>query len=250
MTILLFFLAHWFSSLFSQTFFLHRYTSHRMFKLSPFWERFFYLLTIVTQGSSYLEPRAYGIMHRMHHAFSDTEKDPHSPCHLDNPIKMLTGMWGFYQQVLFGTVEAPENFDKDLPRWEAMDRFFNSPWHWVWRIGCGAGYTLFYFKFASPWMYFLIPVHYIMGPVHGVIVNWCGHRHGYTNFHDTEDHSRNTLPMDFLMMGELFQNNHHKYPNRVNFAVKPFELDPAYPLIKILSWCGIVRFPDPTEEIH
>ena len=56
--------------------------------------------------------------------------------------------------------------------------------------------------------------------------------------------------VDFLMMGELFQNNHHKYPNRVNFAVKPFELDPAYPLIKILSWCGIVRFPDPTEEIH
>ena len=99
-------------------------------------------------------------------------------------------------------------------------------------------------------MYFLIPVHYIMGPIHGVIVNWCGHRYGYTNFHDTEDHSRNTLPVDFLMMGELFQNNHHKYPNRVNFGVKSFELDPAYLLIKVLFWCGIVRVSNPTEEMH
>src|SRR5690606_39972780 len=29
--------------------------------------------------SSFLVPRAYGVMHRMHHTFSDTEEDPHSP---------------------------------------------------------------------------------------------------------------------------------------------------------------------------
>src|ERR1700722_11536069 len=79
MVILIFFLAHWFLSLFCQTFFLHRYASHKMFTMNKFWERFFYGFTVIVQGSSFLNPRAYAIMHRMHHAYSDTEKDPHSP---------------------------------------------------------------------------------------------------------------------------------------------------------------------------
>src|ERR1700733_192349 len=77
--ILVFFVAHWQMSVFFQTFFLHRYGAHRMFSMSKGWERFFYLCTYVAQGPSFLVPRAYAILHRMHHAFSDTPKDPHSP---------------------------------------------------------------------------------------------------------------------------------------------------------------------------
>src|ERR1700753_2104956 len=79
MPILIFFLAHWFLSLFFQTTFQHRYASHKMFTMSKFTERVFYFLAFLTQGASFLNPRAYAIMHRMHHAYSDTEKDPHSP---------------------------------------------------------------------------------------------------------------------------------------------------------------------------
>jgi stearoyl-CoA desaturase (delta-9 desaturase) len=43
------------------------------------------------------------------------------------------------------------------------------------------------------------------------------------------------------MMGELFQNNHHKLPNRVNFATKWFEFDPTYPMIKLLTLLKIIR---------
>jgi len=32
-----------------------------------------------------------------------------------------------------------------------------------------------------------------MGPIHGAIVNWAGHKYGYQNF-DNGDRSRNTLP--------------------------------------------------------
>jgi stearoyl-CoA desaturase (delta-9 desaturase) len=42
-----------------------------------------------------------------------------------------------------------------------------------------------------------------MGPIHGATVNWCGHKYGYSNY-DNDDHSKNSLPMDFLMMGELY----------------------------------------------
>ena len=72
MAILLFFLAHWYLSLFAQTFFLHRYAAHQMFTMNKFWERFFYVLTWLFQGSSFLSPKAYGIMHRLHHAYTDT----------------------------------------------------------------------------------------------------------------------------------------------------------------------------------
>src|SRR5450755_5023921 len=77
--ILAFFILHWQASVFYQTFFLHRFGAHRQFTMSKGWERFFHLLTYVTQGSSFLSPRGYAILHRMHHAYSDTEKDPHSP---------------------------------------------------------------------------------------------------------------------------------------------------------------------------
>ena len=79
-----------------------------------------------------------------------------------------------------------------------------------------------------------------MGPIHGGIVNWCGHKYGYSNF-DNKDKSKNTTPFDFLMLGELFQNNHHKYPNSPNFAKKWFEFDPVYPFMRLLHWVGIIK---------
>src|ERR1043166_9033334 len=89
MIVLWFFLAHWFLSLFFQTFFLHRYASHKMFTTSKGWERVFYMMTFDTQGTSFLNPRAYAIMHRMHHAYSDTEKDPHSPHFFKDVYQMM-----------------------------------------------------------------------------------------------------------------------------------------------------------------
>ena len=78
-----------------------------------------------------------------------------------------------------------------------------------------------------------------MGPIHGAIVNWCGHKYGYATF-SNGDRSKNTLNLDFITMGELFQNNHHRYPTRPNFAVRWFEIDPGYQVIRILSWLRIV----------
>ena len=94
-----FFLLHWFMSLFFHTFFLHRFASHKMYETSKNWERIFYISTWFFQGSSYLVPRAYGVMHRMHHAFADTEKDPHSPKYDPNPLAMMWRTKNVYQQI-------------------------------------------------------------------------------------------------------------------------------------------------------
>ena len=97
-------------------------------------------------------------------------------------------------------------------------------------------YFVFYYYFTtSHWQYLLLPVHVMMGPIHGFIVNWFGHKRGYRNYESLSDNSKNTLPLDFLMMGELYQNNHHFKPNNINFAVKWFEYDFGYLATKFLK---------------
>lgn len=237
MILVYFLIAHWFLSLFCQTFFLHRYAAHRMFTLSKFWEKSFYLATFVLQGSSALNPRAYAIMHRLHHAYSDTDDDPHTP-RAGSLYKMVKRMLDKYNGLRTGRIEPSSKFTQNLPQWKYIDDLIE---YWPTRILFGTLYTCVYFHYmTSFWWLLLLPVHYLMGPIHGTIVNWCGHRFGYRNY-EIEDDSKNTLVWDVLMMGELYQNNHHKNPNRMNFAVRWFELDPGFLLSKCLSFLRIIK---------
>jgi len=234
--IVLFFLLHWWGSVLMQTFFLHRYASHGMFRLSKGWERFFHALTYVTQGSSYLVPSAYAYLHRAHHAYSDTEKDPHTP-HLYKDV--FTMMWQTkrqYSALVTHEAEPEARFQGHVPSWPALDRFGDSTGS---RLGWGVLYTVYYLAFAPHWAFLLLlPVHYLMGPVHGAIVNWAGHKYGYRNY-GTRDKSRNVVPWDVFTLGELFQNNHHRHAQSINFGQRWWELDPAHSFVRLLGVLGI-----------
>lgn len=238
MAIFLFLIIHWYLSLFGQTFFLHRYAAHKMFTMNKFWEKFFYIFSWVTQGSSYLNARAYAILHRMHHAYSDTEKDPHTPHFFKEVFTMMWHTRKIYNGVLNRVTIIEEKFDRNFPEYKRMDKVADS---WGMRLLFVAGYITFYAFFATAWwQYLFLPIHFLMGPIHGAIVNWAGHKYGYRNFNDG-DKSRNTLSLDFLMMGELFQNNHHHAGSKPNFASKWFELDPTYPIMLLLDKLHIIQ---------
>jgi stearoyl-CoA desaturase (delta-9 desaturase) len=242
MIILSFFLAHWFSSLFLQTFFMHRYASHRMFVMSHGWDRFFHLAAYVSQGFSYLNPRAYALLHRLHHAYSDTAKDPHSPYFFTNVATMMWATFRRFSAIGHHREVVEKRFDGGYPSWLFLEKIGDHPLSMAF---WAAFYAAFYYFFVTSWwMWLLLPAHYLMGPIHGAIVNWCGHRYGYRNF-DTKDQSRNTIPFDFLTMGELFQNNHHRQCTRANFAVRWFEFDPCYPIIRLLSALRVLRLVRP-----
>ncbi len=238
MFIPIFFVLHWYLSLFMHSFFLHRYSAHQMFKLSKFWERFFYVLTYVLQGASFLNPRAYAILHRMHHEYSDTDKDPHSPVQHPTVFGMMWHTRNVYLNINERRVAVDPKFEGGYPEWPAFDRIAESlPSRLFWI----AAYTTLYVVFVEHWAFYaLLPIHFIMGPAQGAIVNWCGHKYGYQNF-DNQDNSRNTLAIDFLMLGELFQNNHHKFPNRPNFGARWFEFDPTYRIMLLLDKLGLAK---------
>lgn len=234
-----FFLAHWYLSLFFQTFFLHRYASHKAFTMSPFTEKVFFVLTWIFQGSNYLSPFGYGAMHRMHHAFADTEDDPHSPKYDETIWNMMWKTKTIYSDIASGRVVPDKRFTEGVPKWEAFDRIARS---WPSRLFWGSLYVLFYLKFATVWwLFLLLPVHFLMSPIHGAIINWFAHKYGYRNF-EVGDTSVNFLPVDFLMMGESYHNNHHKFGSRANFGgVRWHEIDPTYQIIRVLNRLGIIE---------
>ncbi len=236
--IFLFLILHWYLSLFMQTFLQHRYAAHRAFSMNKFWERFFYLLAYITQGSSYISPRVYAIMHRMHHAYTDTDKDPHSPQNDRNIFAMLWHTRVVAADIYDGKQFVEPRFLKNLPDWPLLDKIAHST---LSRLAWIAVYTLAYVLYAPyAWMFLLLPIHIFMLPIQGVIINWFAHKYGSKN-HILKNTSTNLFKMDFLMMGEAYHNNHHKNPANTNFGFKWYELDPTYPLILLFSRLKIIR---------
>lgn len=237
MPVLIFFIAHWYLSLFSQTFFQHRYGAHSAFKMSKGWERFFFIFAYITQGSSYLSARAYAVLHRMHHAYTDTDKDPHSPQHFKNVFAMMWQTRNVYTEIFYRPANIEPRFSKNVPDWPPLEKWAHS---WASRIMWIALYVAFYVQFATAaWMYFLLPIHVLMGPVHGAIINWFAHKYGYTN-HKMKNTSQNLFHIDWLMLGESYHNNHHRRASSVNFGMKWHEIDPVYPVIRMLHRLRVI----------
>lgn len=229
----------WYGGLFFQTFFLHRYAAHQTFTMSKTAEKITYILTWVFQGSNYLSAYGYGVMHRMHHAYADTEKDPHSPKFDDNVMKMMWRTKNTYQDINQQRIAVDPKFTKNVPQWLAFDKIASSR---ISRIMWTLLYVLFFLQFANAWWQWLfLPIIILMAPIHGVIINWYAHIYGYVNF-KVSDTSKNLLPFDFLMMGEAYHNNHHKHGGRANFGVRWHEFDPTYFIMRILNKVGIIKF--------
>ncbi|UTW64693.1 acyl-CoA desaturase [bacterium SCSIO 12741] len=241
MIIIAFFLGSWYLSLFTQSFFHHRYAAHAQFRMSKFTERFFYFLTWLFQGPNYLSPYGYGIMHRLHHKYADTEKDPHSPKYDKNLFAMMWRTKKTYSGYANYETEVDSSLTANVPQWIWFDKMARS---WPSRLAWSAFYIWVYWTFVPEGMWYLwalLPINLLMSPVHGAIINWYAHIYGYRNF-DVNDTSMNLLPFDFLMWGESYHNNHHKHGGSANFGgFRWHELDPMYILIRLFHAVGIIK---------
>ena len=238
MAILVFFITQWYLSIFSQTFFLHRYAAHAMFTMSKFWERFFFIFTFISQGANYLSAYGYGVMHRMHHAFADTDKDPHSPKYARNIVDMMWQTYKNYNKITYKKIDIEGRFTRNVPEWLSFDSVAG---HYLMRLVWVVGYFFVYWFLATAWwQWLLFPITLAMAPVHGAIINWFAHKFGYREF-DMTNTSTNFLPFDFLMMGESYHNNHHHHDKSANFGIRWHEVDLTYLIILLLDKIGVIQ---------
>ena len=241
--IIIFFFLHWNLSLLCQSFFHHRFAAHRMFSMSDGMQKVFYWLTFIFQGSSYLNVRTYAIMHRMHHAYADTEKDPHSPLFSKNLFDMMWKTHNYFRDLKNGKKDIEERFKQNLPVVWRFGKYADSlPARILW----GSLYTAFYVYFApSLWYFLLLPIHFLMGLFHGSIINWFAHKYGDVSF--TLENTSKNLPLIFFplrMLGEGEHNDHHNKPGNPNFAYNHerwYRFDPTYQVIKILNYFGVIQ---------
>ncbi|MEO8794205.1 MAG: fatty acid desaturase [Daejeonella sp.] len=206
--------------------------------MSPFWEKMFYIGSFLAMGSSYMSANAFGAMHRLHHFHADMENDPHSPRKSPGLIKTIIQSRNSYYAIFCGDFVVEDKITKGLPNWKSFDSFAHN---WIVRFIWIFIYVLIYINLATEWWMFLfLPITVIMAALQGGIINWWAHTYGYRNFEIAND-SKNILRIDLFFWGESYHNNHHKYPGKLNTAIKWFEFDLGYYAILLMSKFHIVK---------
>ena len=215
----------------------HRGLAHGAVKIRP---RFKRLLVATGNWITGLDPKAWVVMHRMHHAHSDTALDPHSPTNV--------GIVGIAREQLRSYEGTIRGLMKRDPRYTQHARDLNFDLsamnrRGLWWIPYVAHAVIAVALFALTGSV-LLGVAYFAGmmshPLQGGMVNAFGHAIGGRNF-ATADDSRNNHPVAWLVFGEGFQNNHHHAPASARFSYRAHEVDAGYALCLALDAMGVLR---------
>ncbi len=210
----------------------HRLLTHKSFK-APKWLE--YILTIFGTMSLQNEPHKWVATHRIHHAFTETEKDPHST---------RPGFWWAQIGWIFkGTAQDHDEatlkkYVPDLLKDEGqvlIARFFYVP------IILSA---IIFFAIGG-WGMVLwgVVVRTIFGWHTTWFVNSLAHLYGKRRFETTDDSTNNWF-VAILTFGEGWHNNHHAFPTSARHGLAWYEFDMNWITIQIfekLGWAQQIR---------
>lgn len=196
---------------------MHRYWSHKSFKFKyNFLETLFtYIAVLAGRGS----PIGWVYVHRLHHAFSDTPKDPHDP---------TTVGWKIFLPHL---VKYGETIDKKLIKDLYNKRHLTiNKYYLLYIIAWSAillliSPKLFFFFYAVPVMLTFIGLDLFV---------FLSHTHGYRNF-ETRDTSKNNWFISLILWGEGWHNNHHFCPSNYTTKEKWWEIDISGLMISLVK---------------
>ena len=220
------------------TLYLHRTLAHKALRIRPGVAWALRAMLWLTTG---IRPREWAAVHRRHHAFTDEPEDPHSPKQLGWVRVQLTNAALYRRCARDGVTVA--RYARDLPpdRWDRVlfDHAF---------VGLGLGIGI------------LVVV---LGPITGLVaagvhtvvylglngsVNAVTHTFGKRP-HDNS--ATNLQWLAFLTAGEGLHNNHHAAPTSARFSLQHGELDPVWPLIRVLrrlGWATVRHEGAPVRE--
>jgi len=207
----------------------HRLMTHRGFKAPRWLERF-----LATCGTLAVQsgPIAWVTTHRIHHAFTDTDRDPHSP---RNGTYWAHIGWIFRGTAQMQPQTAIEKYSPDLIRDPYL--VFLDKYYYItivlsgialWAIG---GWTMVvwavFFRVVVGW-------HFTW------LVNSATHLWGSRRFVTRDDSTNNRL-VAAVTFGEGWHNNHHAYPRSARHGLAWHEFDPNWIQIRWLEKLGLFK---------
>lgn len=226
--------------MFFVTAFLHRYFSHKSYRVNRFWQFIFAILTCLAVQNG---PCWWAAHHRHHHQHSDTEKDFHS-----------NFWWGFLEShVLWFLRINSQKTDwgriGDLKRYPEIRAFDNKLIYIIpptlLALGCyWLGSFLGDDYGTNGWQMMIVGFFLSTFILHNgtFTINSISHMWGKQRYADTGDMSLNNWFLAiFVTLGEGWHNNHHKHQYLVRQGHTPWEIDITYYGIKLLEALGIAR---------
>ncbi len=203
----------------------HRYFSHRSYKTS---RAFQFILAFIGGASAQKGALWWAAHHRHHHKHSDTEEDLHS-------AKLEGFYWSHVGWVL--STEYEEYDDKsvqDLTKYPEL--VFLDKYHWIPPVSTAVLCYLIGGWIGLVWGFFISTV--VLYHTTFAINSLC-HMFGNRRY-ETGEHSKNSLWLAFLTLGEGWHNNHHHYPVSCRQGFFWWEIDITYYVLKTLSFFHIV----------
>ncbi|MFZ5607532.1 MAG: DesA family fatty acid desaturase [Pseudomonadota bacterium] len=218
-------------TIFTVTLYLHRSQAHRGVDFHPVVAHFFRFWSWLTTS---MITKEWAAIHRKHHAKCETEDDPHSPMHKGIGTVFWRGA-DLYSAARLNR-EDIEQYGKGCPDdWierRLYTRFANAGV----ALLLALSFVLFGFKGVAAWA---IQMAWIPFWAAGVI-NGLGHWWGYRNF-ETTDTATNLTPWAVWVGGEELHNNHHAFPSSAKFALRRFEFDIGWAVIRLLAALRLAR---------
>jgi len=197
----------------------HRLISHKSFT-APVWFKYIGMIlgTLGGVGSTI----QWTAVHREHHRYTDSDKDPHNPA---GSIQRFIQMQFFSMLVPAGPKTIP-----DLLRDSTHVNFHK--YYWLFHASYG---SLLYFidPFSIVYAY-LIPCFVLWHVMSSLGTFAHNSNFGYRN-QDTNDNSRNLIFLGWMAFGEGWHNNHHACASDFKFGKKPLEVDLSSFIIKLIK---------------
>jgi stearoyl-CoA desaturase (delta-9 desaturase) len=221
----------------------HRYFAHRSYKTSRVMQ-----FVLAWLGCSALQrgPLWWASHHRVHHRYSDTPKDPHSPHE--------TSFWWAHLGWVMDedTIEAPWETIQDFRRFPEL-RWLDQ-WHWVpgillavlcYVIGAVAGgwrgdLSSFFLQHEGwtclvwGWLISTVLTYHATFSINSLSHLWGNRRYA------TDDDSRNNWFLALITLGEGWHNNHHHFQSSANQGFFWWEYDISYMVIRSMQLVGLV----------
>ncbi|MUV13238.1 DesA family fatty acid desaturase [Noviluteimonas gilva] len=218
-------------TIFSVTLYLHRSQAHRGVDFHPVLAHFFRFWTWITTS---MITKEWAAIHRKHHAKCETEEDPHSPMHKGIKTVFWRGV-ELYREAR-GDRESIEKYGKGCPE-DWIERKVYTPHATMGpTLLLFISFALFGIPGVAVWAIQMLWIPFWAAGV----VNGLGHWWGYRNF-ETTDTATNLTPWGVWIGGEELHNNHHAFPSSAKFALRKFEVDIGWGVIKMFESIGMAK---------